>query len=254
VYAIGAPPDLQPWGGGNREAASGRDPAGGIAVEGGVGAWQVAAVAELSLHDPSRELVGSRVRLRPLRVEDYAAWREVRTRCRDWLARWEPRPAGAPYPSEDRATFAARCAMRERERQLGTGYGFGIFVSGHFAGEINLSAIQRGAFQNGYVGYWVDEAEAGQGYVPESCVVLFRFAFEELGLHRVQIAIVPRNAPSRRVAQKLWLRGEGVALRYLEIDGRWEDHVRYAITAEEWEERRERYLEQWLGVPGEAQA
>jgi ribosomal-protein-alanine N-acetyltransferase len=48
------------------------------------------------------------------------------------------------------------------------------------------------------------------------------------------------------VAQKLWLRGEGIALRYLEIDGRWEDHVRYALTAEEWMERRDRYLRQWL--------
>ena len=59
-------------------------------------------------------------------------------------------------------------------------------------------------------------------------MLLFRFAFEEIGLHRLQVSIIPRNRPSRRVAQKLWLRGEGIALRYLEIDGRWEDHVRYA--------------------------
>ena len=69
------------------------------------------------------------------------------------------------------------------------------------------------------------------------------------GLHRLQISIIPRNRPSRRVAQKLWLRGEGIALRYLEIDGRWEDHVRYAITSEEWTERRDRYLRQWLSEP-----
>jgi ribosomal-protein-alanine N-acetyltransferase len=199
------------------------------------------------------ELRGRRVTLRPLRVEDYAAWREVRTRCRDWLLKWEPRPAGAPYPSEDRATFVARCAMRERDRQLGTGYGFGLFVGDRFAGEVNLSSVQRGAFQNGYVGYWIDEALAGQGYVPEACVAVFRFGFETLGLHRLQVAIVPRNLASRRVARKLWLRGEGVALRYLEIDGHWEDHVRYAITAEEWAERRARYLESWLAQEAAAQ-
>ena len=61
-----------------------------------------------------------------------------------------------------------------------------------------------------------------------------RFAFEELGLHRVQVAIIPRNAPSRRVMAKLGIREEGVAMRYLEINGVWEDHVRHAITAEEW--------------------
>jgi ribosomal-protein-alanine N-acetyltransferase len=203
-------------------------------------------MAELAVSRISTELVGRRVRLRPLREDDYEAWSEVRSRCRDWLLPWEPRPAGAPYPSEDRTTFTTRCSMRERERQLGTGYGFGIFAMGRFVGEVNISSVTRGAFQNAYVGYWIDQAQAGRGYVPESCVLLFRFAFEEIGLHRLQISIIPRNRPSRRVAQKLWLRGEGIALRYLEIDGRWEDHVRYALTAEEWVERRDRYLRQWL--------
>lgn len=203
-------------------------------------------MAELAVSRISTELVGRRVRLRPLREDDYEAWGEVRSRCRDWLLPWEPRPAGAPYPLEDRTTFTTRCSMRERERQLGTGYGFGIFAMGRFVGEVNISSVTRGAFQNAYVGYWIDQAQAGRGYVPESCVLLFRFAFEEIGLHRLQISIIPRNRPSRRVAQKLWLRGEGIALRYLEIDGRWEDHVRYALTAEEWVERRDRYLRQWL--------
>jgi ribosomal-protein-alanine N-acetyltransferase len=190
-------------------------------------------------------LRGRRVWLRPLVVEDYPAWAEVRTRCREWLVKWEPRTAGAPYLSEDRSMFSARCSIRDRERHLGTGYGFGIFLGDRFIGEINVSSIQRGAFQSAYVGYWVDEAVAGNGYVPEACVVLFRFVFEELGLHRVQISIVPRNAPSRSVARKLGLRGEGIAVRYLEIDGRWEDHVRYAITAEEWAERKEAYADAW---------
>ena len=65
-------------------------------------------------------------------------------------------------------------------------------------------------------------------------MVVLRFAFEELALHRVEISIIPRNRASRRVVEKLGLRDEGVAVRYLEIDGDWEDHVRYAITAEEW--------------------
>ena len=190
-------------------------------------------------------LTGNRVVLRPLDIDDYSAWTEVRTRCRDWLVKWEPRPARAPYPMEDRATFAARCAMRERERGLGTGYAFGIFKDGQFLGEANIASIQRGAMQTAYIGYWIDENEAGHGYVPEACALLFRFAVEELGLHRVQISIVPRNGPSRSVARKLWLRGEGIAARYLEIDGVWEDHVRYAITSEEWEERKDRYAKLW---------
>jgi ribosomal-protein-alanine N-acetyltransferase len=119
-------------------------------------------------------------------------------------------------------------------------------VGGRFAGEINLSSVQRGPFQNAYVGYWIDQAQAGNDYIPEAVVLVFRFGFEDLGLHRLQVAIIPRNYRSHRVAQKLALRDEGVAIRYLEINGVWEDHVRYAITAEEWWEKRDSYTQQWL--------
>jgi ribosomal-protein-alanine N-acetyltransferase len=119
-------------------------------------------------------------------------------------------------------------------------------VRGAFAGEINLSIVQRGPFQSSYVGYWIDEAVAGQGLMPEAVVCLCRSAFEDLGLHRVQISIIPRNAPSRRVVEKLQIRDEGTAVRYLEINGVWEDHIRYAITAEEWAERRDQLLKEWL--------
>lgn len=196
------------------------------------------------------ELTGRRIRLRTLSEADYDAWIEIRRRCRDWLVRWEPRPAGAPTTPEDRASFAARCAARERERQLGGGYGFGIFLDRRLIGEITLSSIQRGPFQNAFIGYWVDRDQAGQGYAPEAVVVLLRFAFEVLGLHRVEIAIVPRNSASRRVVDKLNLRAEGVALGFLEIDGRWEDHVRYAVTSDEWVTRRGELLAGWVDPPG----
>jgi ribosomal-protein-alanine N-acetyltransferase len=82
--------------------------------------------------------------------------------------------------------------------------------------------------------------------MPESVAVVTRFAFDDLRLHRLQIAIIPRNRNSRRVMEKLRYREEGVALRYLEINGVWEDHVRYAITAEEWDERRAELTATWL--------
>jgi ribosomal-protein-alanine N-acetyltransferase len=211
----------------------------------------------VSWSNPSRagwpELLGRRIQLRPLLVSDFEAWREVRVRARDWLVKWEPRPLpGQPDATEDRRVFAARCGARERERQLANGYGFGIFVGPRherFAGEINLSSVQRGPYQNAYVGYWIDEAVAGNSYTPEAFVVLCRFAFEDLSLHRLQASIIPRNRASHRVAEKVGLRDEGVAKRYLEINGVWEDHVRYAITAEDWAERREQMLRDWI-LPG----
>ncbi len=192
-------------------------------------------------------LIGRRVILRPLRREDFPAWREVRRRNHDWLTKWEPiRPPGTPDVIEDGNAFALRCHARHRDWQMGSGFGFGVFVAGHFAGEVNINSVQRGAFQNGYVGYWVDEARAGNGYVPEALVHVLKFGFETLGLHRLQIAIVPRNAASLRVVHKLGIRSEGVAQRYLEINGTWEDHERFAMTAEEWTERGAELTAAWL--------
>jgi [ribosomal protein S5]-alanine N-acetyltransferase len=192
-------------------------------------------------------IFGRRIMLRPLTVKDFDQWREVRRRNTDWLTKWEPaRIPGQPDVVEDEDAFGVRCSARQRERQLGTGFGFGIFVDGDFAGEINLSSVQRGPFQSTYVGYWIDEKQAGHGYVPEALVALARYVFDDLRLHRMQIAIIPRNHASRRVVEKLGIREEGVALRYLEINGVWEDHVRYAVTAEEWEERRVELLDEWL--------
>jgi len=192
-------------------------------------------------------LFGRRVVLRPITVADFPGWREVRRRNADWLTKWEAqRVQGQPDVVEDRDAFAVRCSARQRERQLGTGYGFGIFVDGDLAGEINLSAVQRGPFQSAYVGYWIDEKHAGNGYMPEALVVLAQFAFDDLHLHRIQISIIPRNSASRRVVEKLGIRDEGIAARYLEINGEWEDHIRYAITAEEWADRRDPLLRDWL--------
>jgi [ribosomal protein S5]-alanine N-acetyltransferase len=192
-------------------------------------------------------LYGRRVVLRPLVPQDFSSWSEIRRRNEAWLLKWEPlRPPASPDPARDRDAFAARCSARDRERQLGQSYAFGLFVDNALAGEINLNNVQRGALQSATVGYWIDEARAGQSYTPESVVVLLRFGFEELHLHRVEICIIPRNSNSRRVMDKLRVRDEGVAQRFLEIAGVWEDHVRYAMTVEEWIDRRDELRTRWL--------
>lgn len=193
------------------------------------------------------DLAGRRVALRPLVAADFAQWREVRRANASWLEPWEPtRLPGYPDVVEDAGAFAMRCEARQREFDLGVGFGFGIFAADTLVGEINLSSVQRGAFQSAYVGYWVDHRHAGHGFIPEALVTVARWAFEELRLHRLQVAIIPRNVRSRRVVEKLGLRQEGVAERYLEINGVWEDHVRYAITAEEWAERGPDLVARWL--------
>ena len=92
----------------------------------------------------------------------------------------------------------------------------------------------------------MDKDLAGLGIVPEAVGVVLRFAFETLRLHRIEVAIIPRNGASRRVAEKLALRNEGVALGFLEINGQWEDHVRYAMTSEEWAVRGAELIAAWI--------
>ena len=192
-------------------------------------------------------LKGRRVELRPMSPEDFESWRDVRLSNFDWLVPWEPKQnLKKPDSIEGRHYFESRCTSREREMNLGSAWSFGIFLSAKFIGEINISNITRGAFQSGHVGYWIDENCAGNGYTPEALVVILKFAFEELHLHRLQISIVPRNSSSRRVVEKLNLRCEGLAEKYLEINGIWEDHLRYAMTVEEWEIRNKEMTSSWL--------
>ena len=192
-------------------------------------------------------LYGRRVVLRPLVAQDFNGWSEVRRRNGEWLTQWEPmRLTHHPDPETNREVFAARCGARERERLAGTQYAFGIFVDGAFAGEINLNNVVRGAFQSATIGYWIDEAKAGNSYMSEAVLVLSKFAFDELRLHRIEVCIIPRNSSSHRVVEKLALRHEGIAERFLEINGIWEDHVRYGFTIEEWQTRREELCAAWL--------
>ncbi|NND75003.1 MAG: GNAT family N-acetyltransferase [Ilumatobacter sp.] len=206
----------------------------------------------MALRHPSKaaapmRLYGRRVMMRPLAAGDYQAWSDVRSRNEGWLTVWEPRRhPNLPDPITDRSAFTSRCVQRDRDRANGTAFQFGLFVDQQIAGEVNLNNVIRGAMQSGTIGYWVDRRHAGQGYVAEGVVVLIQFAFEQLSLHRVEICIVPRNTNSRRIMEKLKIRDEGLAERYLEINGVWEDHIRYGMTAEEWTARRDELTADWL--------
>jgi ribosomal-protein-alanine N-acetyltransferase len=101
-------------------------------------------------------------------------------------------------------------------------------------GRIALGGVLRGAFCNAYLGYWIDERHQGKGLTTEAVRAATTFAFRSAGLHRVQAAVMPRNAASIRVLGKAGYREEGLAQRYLCIAGTWEDHILFAVTAEEW--------------------
>ena len=118
--------------------------------------------------------------------------------------------SGAQFdPTVNRDAFASRCTARERDAAAGLSFGFGLFVDDRLCGEVNVNHVLRGALQTGTIGYWIDERYAGRGLVAEGVVVVLEFAFERCWLHRLEINIVPRNANSRRVMEKLDIRSGG---------------------------------------------
>jgi len=177
------------------------------------------------------ELVEGSVVLRPLRQRDASAWREVRARNSEWLTPWE---STLPESQDERpASFSAMVRRLRAEARAGRTMGFAITFEGRLVGQITLGGISWGSLRAAYVGYWIDQAVAGRGITPTAVALVCDYAWRDLRLHRIEINIRPENAPSLRVVEKLGFRFEGLRPAYLHIDGRWCDHLTYALNADE---------------------
>ena len=135
-------------------------------------------------------------------------------------------------------TEISKAILRQR-REWSKGEAFVLFIvdpvgDEAIIGRIALTGVMRGAFLSAHLGYWIDQEHQRKGYMTEAVREVTRFAFDALGLHRVQAAVMPHNTASLRVLEKLGFRKEGESPRYLQIAGRWADHVVFAVTAEEW--------------------
>jgi [ribosomal protein S5]-alanine N-acetyltransferase len=105
---------------------------------------------------------------------------------------------------------------------------------GAIAGIASLGQIFLGNFRNAYLGYSAFAPFEGQGYMTEGLRLVLREAFGPIDLHRVEANIQPENVRSIALAERVGFRREGFSPRYLKIGGRWKDHVRYAILAEDF--------------------
>lgn len=170
--------------------------------------------------------------LRPVRLSDQREWEDVRWRNRDWLDPWESGdPLGADPP-----TFRRWVALIRRSERRGTGTSMLVDQGGRIVGQVSLGAVSGGALRSGIVGYWVDRVHAGRGIAPMAVALFADWVFHgDPGprLHRLEIAMLPGNVRSRRVAEKLHARYEGRRSRYMFVDGRWRDHDCYVLLAED---------------------
>ncbi len=185
---------------------------------------------------PSIRLLELKVAARPPERGDWQEWSALRGESRRFLTPWEPT---WPPDALSRGAFRRRLARYAADWRADQGYSFFLFrrEDGRLVGGIGLSNVRRGVAESGSLGYWIGERFARQGYMTAGLDLVLRFAFERLRLHRVEAACLPHNAPSRRLLLKSGFREEGYAREYLCIDGRWQDHVLFALLHDEWAER-----------------
>ncbi len=182
--------------------------------------------------NPAKSINAGAVSMRLPVMDDYPQWVALRGASRDFLRPWEP-----TWPADDltRAAFRYRVKRYYRDMREDTGYAFFIFTAGErrLAGGLTLSNVRRGVAQTASLGYWIGKDFARQGLMTAAVGAIVPFAFEVLKLHRIEAACLPTNAPSLALLRRSGFSEEGFARGYLKINGRWQDHVLFAIIAED---------------------
>jgi Acetyltransferases, including N-acetylases of ribosomal proteins len=188
---------------------------------------------------PLVTLRGQRIVMRLPQMRDYEDWYRLRRASHDFLRPFEPRWTELDLT---RRVFSMRVRRARQEAEEGTEYTFFIFLKDEgqerLAGGLTLSNIRRRAAQFVNLGYWMGQSYAGKGIMTEAVGTVLPFVFDTLDLHRIHAAFLPTNMASRRVLEKNGFVEEGFAERYLQINGRWEDHVLMGLTEEAWSARQ----------------
>ena len=174
-----------------------------------------------------------RLYLRPPRRGDWSEWAKLRNESRDFLVPWEPKWADDALT---RAAFRRRLTYYANNWSRDQGYAFFIFrrVNDELIGGITLANVRRSVAQNGSLGDWLGRRHVRLGYMTEAVGGTCSFAFDTLGLHRIEAACLPENTASQGVLRNAGFRQEGLARRYLKINGSWQDHLLYAILREDY--------------------
>lgn len=168
-----------------------------------------------------------RLTLRPPIHSDFRAWAALRADSIDYLRMWEPSWASDHL---SRKAFTNRVYWASRSVSGGTALPLFLIrrKDNTLIGAITLDNIRRGPAQAGTLGYWTGESFARRGYMREAIEATVHHAFTRLDLSRIEAACLPENVASRGLLEKTGFKYEGVAQSYLQIDGRWRNHVLYA--------------------------
>ena len=175
---------------------------------------------------------GERVTLRVPQTHDYSDWAELRAVSREHLRPWEPEWSRDELT---RAAYRRRLRFYHKDIREEVGYSFFIFRTHDscLLGGLTLSNIRRGVTQAASIGYWIGQPHVGQGYMTEAVQQASRFVFDGLSLHRIEAACLQHNYASMAVLERNGFQKEGLARKYLKIDGLWQDHILFALLRED---------------------
>ena len=175
---------------------------------------------------------GEGIYLRYPRIADYPVWSKLRAESRQFLAPWEPVWADDELT---RGAFRRRIKRYQKETRLDSAYVFFVFRAADdtLMGGCTLSNVRRGVTQCCALGYWIGARFARQGFMSDAVHALIPFVFGTLGLHRIEAACLPENQPSRSLLGKAGFHEEGLARKYLLINGEWRDHIQFALLEDE---------------------
>jgi [ribosomal protein S5]-alanine N-acetyltransferase len=164
--------------------------------------------------------------IRHVRPDDCEELAALYLANREFLAPFEP-----ARPPE----FFTAAGQRSRLTQqlADERHPFVILDGDTVAGTINLFGIARENLQSGVIGYWIDRERNGRGLATGAVGEIVDYAFDKLGLHRVEAGTLVDNIPSQRVLVKNSFERIGLARRYLRLNGDWRDFILFQRVADD---------------------
>lgn len=168
------------------------------------------------------EIQGNKISIRVLNSDDARDLLEYYTRNKDFLSKFEPHRDEEFYTVE-----VQKQSLIENYKEFikGEGAHFGIYKEEKMIGRIRIYNIVHGVFKSAFIGYSMDEQYQGNGYMKEAVSLVVTYAYEELGLHRIEATTLVDNEKSQRVLKACGFNELGICKEYLHINGKWRDHV-----------------------------
>lgn len=192
----------------------------------------MAFLRSINQFDTGPGLVGKGVFLRTPHLSDYTQWHVLREKSRKFLTPWEPNWLKTDLT---RSSFRQRIKRYAKDIRQDETYPFFIFDESReqLLGGLTLSCVRRGVTQSCSLGYWIGVSHKGKGNMTAAVRAVIPFVFNTLCLHRLEAACLPANEPSVQLLARTGFQQEGLARRYLRINGSWQDHILFALISDD---------------------